>query len=523
MSAFAISASKPIIGTLEYEGEILSVDFTLPEYHRDGSLRLAKYAYYAHTPESTVWRNDKELINLGEGYKILKVKYCGICSTDLSRRWLPYPLPQITGHEVVGFYRSKPVVIEINASHKARGIADGTRIPCAFCSSGLETHCPDRITLGINQLPGGLSPYVIVPKNAIKYVPENLSLMAAVLTEPFAAALHAVETTPPKEGNEVAVLGPRKLGMLVLAALHAYKSKHKLNFTTTAIFRKPNTPHKLISLAKKLGAETDFSSTMRERKFDLLFDTSGSPDGFLRANDLSRGILHLKSTHGQQVCGLKRMADFVVDELALIRFSEDNLSFSWPNEVTRRRNHNILVSSSVAGEICHKIEKTGRNVFVMTPDEAVIFVDNWMSQLREGGKVDDDQLLLSPVPRFDLAVIGQLEELDQIVRPIEGQETTILRPRGAILYAPTSNIETNALTKALVEDNITIWSTRCGDLARALEALSSDTELAAVLEKQMITHKVNLRDLANGFEIASSTADSDNPVIKVVVDVDVDS
>ena len=103
------------------------------------------------------------------------------------------------------------------------------------------------------------------------------------------------------------------------------------------------------------------------------------------------------------------------------------------------------------------------------------------------------------------------------------QETSILRPRGAILYAPTSNIETNALTKALVEDNITIWSTRCGNLAKALEALSSDTELAAMLEKQMITHKVNLRNLANGFEIASNTVDSDDPVIKVVVDVEIDS
>lgn len=154
---------------------------------------------------------------------------------------------------------------------------------------------------------------------------------------------------------------------------------------------------------------------MGERKFDLLFDTSGSPEGFLRAIDSSRGILHLKSTHGQQVCGLKRMTDFVVDELALIRFSEDNLSFSWPNEVTRRHNHNVLVSSSVAGEVCRRIEETGRNVFMMTPDEAVIFVDNWMSQLREG-KVDDDRLLLSPVPRFDLAVIGQLEELDRVVR-----------------------------------------------------------------------------------------------------------
>ena len=39
----------------------------------------------------------------------------------------------------------------------------------------------------------------------------------------------------------------------------------------------------------------------------------------------------------------------------------------------------------------------------------------------------------------------------------------------------------------------------------------------------MITHKVNLRNLANGFEIASNTVDSDDPVIKVVVDVEIDS
>jgi threonine dehydrogenase-like Zn-dependent dehydrogenase len=115
----------------------------------------------------------------------------------------------------VGFYKSKPVVIDINASHKARGLVDRTPPTCAFCSTGLETHCPDRVsivcslfniirkliiillafftfqpTLGINQLPGGLAPYAIVPKNAIKYIPENLSLVAAVLTEPFSAAIH---------------------------------------------------------------------------------------------------------------------------------------------------------------------------------------------------------------------------------------------------------------------------------------------------------------------------------------------
>jgi hypothetical protein len=177
-------------------------------------------------------------------------------------------------------------------------------------------------------------------------------------------------------------------------------------------------------LAKKLGAEVDFSSIMEERKFDLVFDTSGSPDAFLHLINSSRDVLHLKSTHGQSVCGLKRMTDFVVNELTLTRFSVENLSFSWLNETPLRYNNNIFVSSSVAEEVRRRIEETGRDVFVMTPDEAAAFVDKWAGQLREG-IVDDNRLLRSPVPRFDLAVIGQLDELDQIIRPIEGKVRTM--------------------------------------------------------------------------------------------------
>jgi hypothetical protein len=78
----------------------------------------------------------------------------------------------------------------------------------------------------------------------------------------------------------------------------------------------------------------------------------------------------------------------------------------------------------------------------------------------------------------------------------------------------------NALTKALIEDNIVIRSSRCGNLLKALEVLSSDTELAGLLEEQMITHKVNLSDLTTGLEIASKTVDSGDAVIKVIVDVE---
>jgi D-arabinose 1-dehydrogenase-like Zn-dependent alcohol dehydrogenase len=33
----------------------------------------------------------------------LKNRYCGICTTDLKRHCLPFPLPQIIGHEIVGW------------------------------------------------------------------------------------------------------------------------------------------------------------------------------------------------------------------------------------------------------------------------------------------------------------------------------------------------------------------------------------------------------------------------------------
>jgi threonine dehydrogenase-like Zn-dependent dehydrogenase len=44
-----------------------------------------------------------EKISLGPGYSLIKVVYCGVCSTDLSREHLPFPLPQVTGANLYKF------------------------------------------------------------------------------------------------------------------------------------------------------------------------------------------------------------------------------------------------------------------------------------------------------------------------------------------------------------------------------------------------------------------------------------
>lgn len=122
---------------------------------------------------------------------------CGVCATDISRHHHPFPLPQITGHEVIGYLLNDDlqptqlVVIEINDSHLAH--ASPSASSCRYCNcpqeEGMDHHCPARTTIGIDRLPGGFAPYVLAPVNAIVPVPSEMPIRCAALAEPFAAAL----------------------------------------------------------------------------------------------------------------------------------------------------------------------------------------------------------------------------------------------------------------------------------------------------------------------------------------------
>lgn len=183
--------------------------FSAPEYQKDQSLLDIEYRYTGSVDKGwKIERDGATWLELGAGYAPVKSLYCGICSTDLARHFLPFPLPQITGHELVGEYQGEVVAVEINASHAARGIVDHN---CEYCHGGQDIHCPDRMTLGIDRLPGGFSPWVLAPVHAIHPLPEMVSAQAGVLIEPFAAAVKAVEISPPSSGDKVAVLGPRRL------------------------------------------------------------------------------------------------------------------------------------------------------------------------------------------------------------------------------------------------------------------------------------------------------------------------
>ncbi len=482
-----------------------SVTFKAPDYQLDGSFISSEYTFEGD--ESSGWiisRNGNRVLGLGAGYVLVKTLHCGVCSTDLARRFLPYPLPQVIGHEVVGTWNDKTVVSEINASHLARNLEADM---CAPCSSGMESHCPERITLGIDRLPGGFSPYFLAPVNGLKEIPATLPSETAAIVEPLAAALQAVHRTPPREGDKVAVIGPRRLGALIIASLAGYRKKQNTAFSISALVRH----HKLKDLCSNLGADDVVIVDSQNlgslsRQFDVVYDTTGTTEGFMMALELAKRVVHLKSTNGQSVAGLDYLTEMVVDEIGLLPYSSGNLLFSWLNKVQSGEVRNILVSSDLSDEMADEI--------AMLRPEATI---------TRCSVFDDREALLEAVTgrhqtgftRFDVAVVAGLQEVNAVIRPIPEYGISLVRPRGNVLLGADATVSGNRLFDALTKRQLEIHTSRCGSFPAALQLLEDNSSLLTVLRNDFITHRFSLDQIDQAFEIASDSSQS----IKVVVSI----
>jgi threonine dehydrogenase-like Zn-dependent dehydrogenase len=460
------------------------VTFDAFDYHADGSFSIARYRFDGDEWRGwRIWRDGDLALELGRGYRLLRTEVCGVCSTDLARRFLPFPLPQVTGHELIARdAQRRRYVVEINASHTARGLPDG----CAFCTAGLPTHCPERLVLGIHGLPGGFGPWILAPVAACIEVPDAIPDSAAVLVEPFAAALHAVATVAPRAGDRIAVLGPRRLGMLVLGSLAATRARMRAtgaDFAITALVRDA----KLAPVARALGATAVATNAgeLPAAAFDVVFDTTGNPDALALAVRLARREVHLKSTHGQPACGLSHLTELVVDELALAPFADATAPVS-PSLLERLRTGS-----------------RARVAWLVAKDPPAALLASADVQRGEPAVLHAHYAKATAgLPRADVAVAATPAQIDAAIRPVAGVEAALVRPRGAILVHP-STTSTSPLLRAIVDRSLRLTSSRCGDFRAALAALAGDAELAGIGEG-LITHRFAVDALPQAFATAAS-------------------
>ena len=264
---------------------------------------------------------------LDENEVLIKVKFTGVCGTDIALFSGKYkvPLPLVLGHEfsgeIVGVGNGaekeligKRVVGEINNTCVAY-----RKDLCEFCKRGLSNHCSRRNVVGIISYDGAFSELVRIPVGSIHVLPSEISMEEAVFVEPLAAAIQTFELTPVNKGDSVVVLGVGRLGTLVCAVANI------LGARVVAISR---SKWKL-ERAKKFGASETINSSFVDPVriikditsgigADIVVESTGTPEGLNLALELTRprGTIALKTTCGLITGGINS-TKAVVDEIRI--------------------------------------------------------------------------------------------------------------------------------------------------------------------------------------------------------------
>jgi len=195
---------------------------------------------------------------------IIKVKFCGICGSDIPRVMSKgtYKYPITIGHEFSG------EVFEIGS--KVTNVAPGDRVTvmplipcgiCSYCKIGYTFLCDEYEYYG-SRIDGAMADYIRVSADNCLKLPAEVDWEMGSMTDPASVALHAVRKADIEPGQSAAVFGLGAIGLLGVQWLKA--------IGCGKVFAMDIFDEKL-ELAKKLGA--DFCINVRkESAIDKIFD-----------------------------------------------------------------------------------------------------------------------------------------------------------------------------------------------------------------------------------------------------------
>ncbi len=249
---------------------------------------------------------------MSRGDALIKVRIAGICRTDIELAKGYMDFQGIPGHEFVGDVLS----VDESVAEQGKGFI-GRRVVaeincgcgnCEWCNSGLERHCPDRTVLGILHRDGAFAEQLTIPLRNLHIVPEPLNDIAAVFTEPVAAAMEIFEQVKIRPSDRVLVVGDGKLGLLIAKVLQI----HGCDLFCAGGDRKK------IAILRSWGIQAVHLDDFQPAVFDLVVEASGSPKGFSSAlaSLKPRGTLILKSTYSGSLSF--DAAPLVINEISVL-------------------------------------------------------------------------------------------------------------------------------------------------------------------------------------------------------------
>lgn len=155
-----------------------------------------------------------------KGQALLKIKYCGICGSDIATYTGNQPFasyPRIPGHE----FSAEIVEIEENDLGLQKGMIV-TANPyfncgnCYSCQRGKVNCCESNETMGV-QRDGSFAEYITMPIERI-YNGNMLSAKTLALIEPFSISYHAINRGDIQKGDKVLIFGAGAIGIFAMIA-----------------------------------------------------------------------------------------------------------------------------------------------------------------------------------------------------------------------------------------------------------------------------------------------------------------
>ncbi|MET4638059.1 alcohol dehydrogenase catalytic domain-containing protein [Mycetocola sp. 2940] len=196
----------------------------------------------------------------------IRPEWAGLCGSDLhvfgTGAWVDY-WPAVLGHEVVGVVSASD---DPGVPVGSRVVAD-SRYGCGDCSDCTRSprFCANLTWLGESR-PGGYATEMDVPSGRVYPVPAGLELDVAVLAEPLAVVLRALDGVA-VEPDRVLVLGCGPIGALILTELSR-------RFPSAAVSVSEPQPARA-QAASQLGATV--VTTPDPDAYDVVIDAAGFP------------------------------------------------------------------------------------------------------------------------------------------------------------------------------------------------------------------------------------------------------
>lgn len=170
--------------------------------------------------------------NMQDNEVMIKVKYCGVCGTDIhiyngdGGSYEVNP-PLIPGHEFSGVVaKVGSSVTKFKLGDRVSGDPNDMCGECYFCRNAKQHFCTNNIGIGTT-VDGGFAEYVVLREKQIYKFSENLSFMEAAMAEPISCCLHGIDLCEIKNGDTVLVMGGGPIGMIMLQ-LAKYAGASKL-------------------------------------------------------------------------------------------------------------------------------------------------------------------------------------------------------------------------------------------------------------------------------------------------------